>query len=212
MNDSVKPRHVWAVGRNYSDHAKEMNAAVPKQPLFFLKGGGTVKTSMTTSAKIYLPSWAKNIHHELELAYLIGRSDDKFVLTHITLALDLTERDIQAQAKKNGEPWTLAKSFTGSCPMGKWLPLANHNYFFELKVNSQSRQKGSLKDMIFSPMALLNFAVNHFPVEDGDVLLSGTPAGVNALITGDKIDASLMENASEAAAKTPLLACHWDVV
>lgn len=208
MNPKDTPRHIWAVGRNYSDHAKEMNAALPKQPLFFLKGGGTV----TTSEKIYLPLWAKNIHHELELAFLIEKSGDQTLLSHITLALDLTERDIQASAKKNGEPWTLAKSFTGSCPLGKWLKISDQNYFFELKVNGAVRQKGSLSEMIFNPKTLLSFAVNHFPVQDGDVLLTGTPAGVNALITGDKIDATLWESSSERDSKQPLLACHWDVV
>lgn len=208
MSQNLNIKHVWAVGRNYSDHAKEMNAALPKQPLFFLKGGGTV----TTSEKIYLPGWAKNIHHELEVAYKIEKFGDQTVLTHLTLALDLTERDIQTTAKKNGEPWTLAKSFTGSCPLGPWIIASENNYYFELSVNGALRQKGSLSEMIFNPKTLLSFAVNHFPVEDGDVLLTGTPAGVNALISGDKIDATLWESLPERGSKQPLLACHWDVV
>jgi acylpyruvate hydrolase len=203
-------QHVWAVGRNYSDHAKEMNAALPKQPLFFLKGGG----SISLETRIELPTWTQNIHHELELAYLISKKNDHYDLSHITLALDLTARDVQTAAKKNGEPWTLAKSFKHSCPVGPWIQLnsVKTNYFFQFSVNKTIRQKGCVEEMIFDPLTLLRFAEKHFPVQAGDVLLTGTPSGVNALNKGDKLVAQLWESKPETPAQRPLLACHWDVV
>ena len=206
----INHQHVWAVGRNYIDHAKEMNAVPPQQPMFFLKGGGTI----SLENKIELPTWTQNIHHELELAYLISKVNNQFVFSHVTLALDLTARDVQAAAKKNGEPWTLAKSFKQSCPLGPWLKLnsVKTNYFFRFSVNDIVRQNGCVEDMIFNPTTLLQFAEKHFPVQSGDVLLTGTPSGVNALIKGDKLEAHLWESMPETPAQKPLLACHWDVV
>lgn len=102
-------QNIWAVGRNYAAHAKEMNAPVPKTPLFFLKSGGC----LNSGTKIELPRWSQEIHHELEIAF---RVDDKLQLSHITLALDLTARDHQEAAKKSRPTMDFGKIFYGSLP------------------------------------------------------------------------------------------------
>ncbi len=195
-------RNIWCVGRNYADHAAEMKAEVPKTPMIFLKAG----TSVETGSKIQLPLWSKDVHHEVEIAYWI---DENLELTHLTLALDLTARDAQAEAKSKGTPWTLAKSFKGSCPLGSWISLQDagplDELFLELKRNDHVVQSGFAKEMIFKPETLLTFVKKHFPVSPSDILLTGTPAGVGPLKSGDVLQATLQ------SANRKLLACHWDV-
>ena len=197
-------RHIWAVGRNYVDHAKEMNADLPNSPLFFLKAGGC----LVDSSKITIPSWSNNIHHELEIALRVKEKNGALHFSEMALALDLTERDFQSEAKRKGQPWTLAKSFTGSCPVSSWISYdANTVYSFQLLVNGSLRQSGDTTKMIFSPAELLSFANTHFPIENGDILLTGTPAGVAQIHAGDHLDGRLI-----AAGKSePVLTCHWNV-
>lgn len=195
-------KNIWAVGRNYADHAAEMKAEIPKTPFFFLKAGSTNESG----SKIKLPKWSKDVHHELEIAY---RIDDNLSFSHITLALDLTARDAQAEAKSKGLPWTLAKSFKGSCPIGSWIDLneisAKESLKIELKKNNKIVQSGDLSQMIFKPDALLKFLKEHYPIEASDVVLTGTPAGVGPLASGDLLEATLRANSHT------LLTCLWDV-
>jgi 2-keto-4-pentenoate hydratase/2-oxohepta-3-ene-1,7-dioic acid hydratase in catechol pathway len=206
-NEAVMSRqitqNIWAVGRNYADHAKEMNAPVPKTPMFFLKSGGC----LNSGTKIELPKWSNNIHHEIEIALFV---DDKLNFSHITLALDLTARDAQETAKKAGQPWTLAKSFTGACPVGNWISLLDVGPFeqlrFDLKKNKTVVQAGKSSDMIFKPSQLLEFVKNHYPLSPNDIILTGTPEGVGPLASGDLLQAELRSE------KQSLLTCHWDVI
>lgn len=195
-------RNIWCVGRNYANHAAEMKAEVPTTPMIFLKAG----TSVETSSKIKLPVWSNDVHHELEMAYWI---DENLNLTHLTLALDLTARDAQSEAKAKGAPWTRAKSFTGACPLGSWVSLNDAGLFtelqFELKRNGRVVQSGAAQDMIFKPEALLEFVKQHFPVAPSDILLTGTPAGVGPLESGDSLEATLQSGPRK------ILTCHWDV-
>lgn len=199
-------RNVWAAGRNYADHAKEMKADVPANPVIFLKSG----TTISSGSVIHLPAWSKEIHHELEIAFWLN---EDLQFSHFTLALDLTARDAQADAKKNGLPWTLAKSFTDSCPLGPWLEVASvpnlESLQIELKINNETKQRGDAADMIFSPETLLKYVKAHFPVAAHDVLLTGTPAGVGPLRSGDKLEAILRDKTRSSQA--PLLVCQWDV-
>lgn len=178
----MKPRHIWAVGRNYIDHAKEMKADLPKEPLIFLKAGGCA----SSGDKIRLPKWSKEIHHEIELAL---KFDADLQFSEFALAIDLTERAVQAEAKTKGLPWTMAKSFTGACPITafkKFSSLADlEGLSVELEVNGTLRQKGFIKDFIFPIPVLRDYVVERFPVEEGDWLLTGTPAGVAQLKKGD---------------------------
>lgn len=198
--------NVWCAGRNYADHAKEMKAEIPKAPVVFLKAGTTV----SSGSVIHLPKWSQEIHHELEIAFWLN---ENLEFSHFTLALDLTARDAQTDAKKNGLPWTLAKSFKDSCPMGQWLDIGSvpnlESLQLELKINGETKQLGDVSQMIFSPQTLLNYIKEHFPVAPSDVILTGTPAGVGPLKNGDNLEAILRDKTRSAS--QPLLVCQWDV-
>ncbi len=195
-------RNIWAVGRNYADHVAEMKSELPKNPLIFLKAG----TTADGGSQIKLPIWSNDVHYELEIAFKI---DDKLSFSHLTLALDLTARDAQSEAKSKGNPWTLAKSFTGSCPIGSWISLSEistlENLEFNLQINKKTVQVGHANEMIFKPHYLLEYVKNHFPVAPFDLLLTGTPSGVGALKSGDCLEATL-----QSGGRT-LLTCLWNV-
>lgn len=199
-------RNVWAAGRNYADHATEMKADIPTTPVIFLKAG----TSITSGSVIRLPAWSKEVHHELEIAFWLN---EDLNFSHFTLAIDLTARDAQNIAKKNGLPWTLAKSFAHSCPLGPWISIDSlpslEPLQIELKINSKTQQLGDFSDMIFKPTVLLEYIKKHFPVAPYDVILTGTPAGVGPLKSGDKLEAVLRDKTQPTG--TPVLVCHWDV-
>ena len=191
--------NVWAVGRNYADHAKEMGCAstIPAddEPLIFLKAGSCV---VPPGRAVRLPKWSSEVHHEVELAFRFG-SDLQF--DAFAIALDLTARDVQAAAKKNGKPWTMAKSFTDSCPLGTAHVLGRDidpaSFEFSLAINGEVRQRGRAHDMIFPIEAVRYFVTERLPVQMGDWLLTGTPAGVAALRSGDHIMAEIKGHARE---------------
>lgn len=189
--------NIWAVGRNYADHANELGNAVPVptgEPMIFLKAGSC---AVPSGRDFFLPGWSQDIHHECEIALKFGGSSLEF--TEFTIALDLTARDAQSRLKAAGHPWTLAKSFTDSCPMGAPVPLSRlaggvrglEDLVFTLKVNGQLRQTGDPGDMIFKPEALREYVTKRFPVRDGDWLLTGTPAGVAKVQDDDVLEAEI---------------------
>ena len=145
------------------------------------------------------------MHHEVELGIIIGKTgtdiSESNAMEHIggyLLALDMTARDLQDFAKKNGHPWALAKSWNTSCPVSSFIPkekipnTADLNLW--LKVNGELKQNGNTKDMIFSVPFLISFLSRYFTLEEGDVILTGTPSGVGPVNNGDKIQAGLGEN------------------
>lgn len=202
MNSKLT-QNIWAVGRNYIDHAKEMNAEIPKEPFFFLKSGNCLETS----SHIKLPIWSNDVHHEIEIAF---RVDENLELSHFTLALDLTARDAQSLAKSKGLPWTQAKSFRGACPIGSWISLSDIqnilNLNFQLVVNQKTVQQGQLKNSVFKPQDLLNYVKNYYPLCAHDIILTGTPAGVGPINSGDSLLAQITYENRQ------ILACHWDVI
>lgn len=191
--------NVWCVGRNYAEHAKELGNEVPSEPLIFLKAGSAV----VHGAEIVLPAWAEDVHHELEIALRFG-TDLRFDAT--ALALDLTERAAQSRLKAKGQPWTLAKSFRGSCPMSAAIPFVPGPLRLRLDIDGELRQSGSDEQMIFSPEALREFVLARFPVEPGDWLLTGTPAGVGPIRPGQVLDAVLEDGSGRR-----LLRQSWQV-
>jgi acylpyruvate hydrolase len=188
--------NIWAVGRNYADHAKELGHATPEShsdPMIFLKAGSTIVENGETFS---LPRFSHDVHHECEIALQFANVERGHVeFSHITVALDLTARDIQNELKKKAHPWTLAKSFKSSCPIGPLTPLAHgldlQNLHFALSVNGQIRQRGASSDMIHSIEKVAKYVLAHFPVRSGDLLLTGTPAGVAPLHRGDRISAEI---------------------
>ena len=186
--------NIWAVGRNYADHAKELGNQVPAvagEPMIFLKAGSG---ALGNEATFHLPKFTQDIHHEVEIAL---RFDAQMKFSHVTVSIDLTAREVQNKLKSQGHPWTLAKSFRESCLLGPIVPLtpAMHlqNLDFSLKVNGQIRQNGNTKDMIHNIEKLRQYIVERFPVVEGDFLLTGTPAGVAALKTGDLLEAEIKD-------------------
>lgn len=178
-------QNIWAVGRNYVEHAKELGNSVPTEPMIFLKAGSSV---VKNGATFKLPSFSSDIHHEVEIAY---RFNDEFRFDEMTIALDLTAREVQSKLKAAGHPWTLAKSFKDSCPIGPFVKSSLEKLSFSLEVNGEIRQSGQTSDMIHSAEQLRLYVLERFPVVPGDLLLTGTPKGVSLLRSGDTLKASI---------------------
>ena len=190
---------IICVGRNYVDHAKELSNPVPSQPLLFLKPDTAV---LRDNQDFYYPEFSKNIQHECELVYRISREGKyirpKFVRSYIDgigLGIDFTARDLQAVAKEKGHPWTLAKMFNHSAPVSQMLDPDDYpnlqNLNFELKVNGEVKQKGATGDMIFPIEELVAFITQYITVKKGDLIFTGTPAGVGSVQVNDRLEASL---------------------
>lgn len=182
-------QNIWCVGRNYAEHAKELGNEVPTEPFFFLKAGSTA----TLNAKeILLPYWVEELHHEVELAL---QFDENLQIDEACIALDLTDREKQNQLKAKGHPWTLAKSFKGSCPISGFFPVNDleelKNLEISLKINGEYRQQGNTNQFVFPLEKLIDFARQHFPIMPGDLLLTGTPAGVGPFKKGDVLEAEI---------------------
>lgn len=183
---------VVCVGRNYADHVKELDNPPPTEPLLFIKPSTSV---VGFDAPLTPPFSRGELHYEIELALLVGET-----LRHVTedeaqrgivgigLAMDLTLRDVQSELKDKGHPWEISKAFDGACPLSDFLPLAqvpNWNALaFTLSINDEVRQHGDVSDMLFPIPMLVAEMSRHFTLEPGDVLLTGTPAGVGELPPG----------------------------
>jgi len=188
-------RKVVAVGRNYADHAKELGNAVPTKPLLFMKPASCY---ITAGQPIEIPLGCSELHHEIELGAIINKTckrvqEDK-AMSYVggyCLALDMTARDFQNEAKAKGHPWTMAKMFDTSLPVSDFIPTSSipdpANVNLWCKVNNELRQKGCTKDMIFSLPVLISYISQYFTLEEGDLILTGTPAGVGPVKSGDVI-------------------------
>lgn len=190
---------IVAVGRNYADHVREMGGGAADPPVLFLKpssalvaGGGTIA----------LPDFSNEVHHEVELVLRVGRGGTRLAADEAARAvdacgvgLDLTARDLQSEARKRGEPWAVAKGFDGSAPLSALVPVddvrALAGLELQLSVNGVPRQHGSVAQMILSLAELVAFVSTRFRLEPGDLLFTGTPAGVGPVRAGDVAVATL---------------------
>lgn len=181
------------VGRNYAEHARELNNPVPKQPLLFHKPA-TAFCELTDPLHLVRPG----LHFETELALLIGAplnahsTDPWSAVMGVSLALDLTDRELQAELKQAGHPWERAKAFDGALPLGPWLPVAQlpaqvADWSYRLELNGALRQHGQVNQMLCTPAPLLHLILADFSLQPGDVVLTGTPAGVGVLTEGDEL-------------------------
>jgi len=190
---------VVCVGRNYDEHIRELHHPVPAEPIFFIKPATSV---VSISEKITIPEYSDNCHHETELAVLFGsvltRADrptaEKGIVAY-GIGLDLTLRDIQRKMKQNGYPWEVAKAFDGACPLS---PFVKKEAFedpqdttLKLVVNGETRQESSTRRMIRPIFDLVSAASRFFTLAPGDVMLTGTPAGVSKLGSGDQLELEL---------------------
>lgn len=190
---------IIGVGRNYREHAKELNNPVPESPLIFFKPD----TALLRSNKdFYYPSYSQNIHFECELVVRISREgkyiQEEFVDTYLDgvgLGIDFTARDIQDECKKKGWPWTLAKGFNHSAPVSEFLPPDTfsdlHALHFRCAINGTDKQNGFTGDMIFSIPFLISYISQFITLKKGDLIFTGTPAGVGPVQVGDHLEAWL---------------------
>ncbi|SHO78458.1 Similar to S.cerevisiae protein FMP41 (Putative protein of unknown function) [Malassezia sympodialis ATCC 42132] len=191
-------RKIVAIGRNFADHAKELNNAVPTEPFFFLK---PTSSYIGSGQAIEVPRGVV-AHHEVELAVVIGKNGRDISIkesdSHIggyALAIDMTARNMQEKAKKSGLPWSAAKGFDTFTPISDLIAKEQipdpHNVDLWLRVNGDMRQNGNTKDMIFSIPELISYVSSIMTLETGDVLLTGTPKGVSKIQDGDEVVAGL---------------------
>ena len=190
---------LFCIGRNYAKHIQEMKSENTADPVVFLK---TRNSILINNAALTLPPSSGNVHHEVELVLLIGKKaeniSEKDALKYVTgygVGLDLTARDIQSKAKRDGLPWTLAKGLRGFAPLGNFLAYKHDHDFSSLAlsimVNNEMRQNGNTSDMIFSAAELIAYLSKQFTLHPGDLIFTGTPEGVSKLSEGDHIYASL---------------------
>ena len=179
---------VYCVGRNYAAHAKEMGADDRKPPFFFTKPS----YSIITGDVIYPPN-TEDLQYEVELVLAVGEDMSIF---GFAVGVDLTRRDLQGQAKKDGKPWFRGKSFVGSAPISRIIPIEGLEELsgleLRLMVNGELRQSGSCADMIWLPEELLCEMAADVPLKQGDIIFTGTPEGVGKINTGDFIEASIL--------------------
>lgn len=190
---------VVCVGRNYAEHARELNNPVPTEPLLFIKPATAV---VPLTDEIVLSPARGPVHYETEIALLIGEtlsgelSDQQAgaAIYGIGLALDLTLRELQDQLKAKSHPWERAKAFDGACPLSAFVKpdqLILTDIALQLKINGELRQQGSSADMLTPILSLLRQIAAVFTLQPGDVVITGTPAGVGMLHGGDRLELSI---------------------
>lgn len=195
----AKPSKIICVGRNYADHAKELGSEAPDTPILFIKPPSSL-TSLNDG--ITWQAGLGSCHFECELTIQIGQTlknatetDARAAISGVTLGLDLTMRDLQNSLKDQGYPWERAKSYDGSCMLGEWLSpdiisdYKNARYTF--KLNGETRQIGETEKMLFDIVGLVAHISETFTLEKGDVIMTGTPAGVGPLTSGDQLEMTL---------------------
>jgi fumarylpyruvate hydrolase len=194
---SFPVRRVYCVGRNYAEHAQEMGYTGREPPFFFLKpADAVVPVALGETGCIAYPPLTQDLHHEVELVVAIGRGGRCIAAAeaaqHIygyAVGLDMTRRDLQAQMKKQGRPWCIGKAFDQSAPMGPIVPRVQTGPLtagaISLQVNDQPRQRGDLSQLIWSVDEIIEQLSQAWALEPGDLIFTGTPAGVGAVQRGD---------------------------
>ena len=207
---------IVCVGRNYAEHAKELNNPIPNSPILFIKPASSVVSFGPT---ISIPKNQGSVHHELEIAILIGQPLKSATpvqvaegIVGVGLALDLTLRDVQTKLKEKGHPWELAKSFDGACPLTNFVSVPEMQpeqwqaFTLMLEKNGHAQQQGSSGEMLFQIIPLIAHISEHFSLQPGDVILTGTPAGVGPLQVGDSLSCQLsLENNTLLTSETAVV-------
>jgi 2-keto-4-pentenoate hydratase/2-oxohepta-3-ene-1,7-dioic acid hydratase in catechol pathway len=189
---------IICIGRNYAEHAKEMNSALPTEPLYFLKPD----TALLKEGDFYFPKFTSDLHFECELVVRIEKVGKHIAqefahkyYTHFTLGIDFTARDIQQECKEKGLPWERAKGFDHSAPLSNtWIPkneIDLQTAEFKLFQNDALKQLGQPKDFIFSIDQVIAYVSQYLTLKTGDLIFTGTPAGVGPVQIGDKLRAEL---------------------
>ena len=190
---------IVCVGRNYALHAQELGNALPTEPVIFLKPETALLPARATAP---IPSFTQDLHYECELVIRIGKEAKNVTpeaagdyIDAVTLGIDFTARDLQEELKKKSLPWERAKAFDGSAAVGDFLPAGDfpnlQDLHFTLTKNDQPAQQGHTGDMIFTVAALLSYVSRYFTLQAGDLLFTGTPAGVGPVKSGDTLRGTL---------------------
>lgn len=192
---------IIAIGRNYIEHAKELNNAIPESPVIFMKPDTAL---LKDNRDFYYPEFSKDIHYEVEVVVRICNEgkhvSEKFAHKYydaVGLGIDFTARDLQADLKKKGLPWEVAKAFDHSAIISPLLPKEEfeniQNIDFSLKLNDAEVQRGNTANMIFSIDQLISYISQRITLRKGDLLYTGTPAGVGPVNIGDRLEGFLHE-------------------
>ena len=198
-NEKFPVGKIVCVGRNYSEHAKELGNEVPTKPLVFLKPNSSL---IFSGDKILYPTFSNEMHHEVELVLLIGKeiknaniSEAEDAIKAYGVGLDMTLRDLQTKLKEKGHPWTIAKGFDTSAVISDFISKKDYSLTFEeriiLSVNGVKRQDEQLDKMIFNPAEIVEYLSSLMTLNRGDLIYTGTPAGVGKVNKGDKIFAQI---------------------
>lgn len=190
---------ILCIGRNYAEHARELNNAVPTEPVVFMKPDTCL---LRNEDDFYIPDFSSDIHYECELVVKIAKNgkyiDEQFALDYIheiTVGIDFTARDIQQKQKEKGLPWEVAKAFDGSSPIGLSIPFSSLKnpkaISFSLNQNGKTVQSGNSADMIHSFAKIISYCSRYFTLKTGDLIYTGTPAGVGPVSIGDTLEAFL---------------------
>ena len=186
---------VIAIGRNYSEHAKELNNPIPDKPVIFIKPDTAVSKN---NRPFYYPEFSSDIHYEIELVLKIAKEGKhiapKFASKYyeeIGLGVDFTARDLQTELKSKGLPWELAKGFDNSAPVSDFVPISDFKNLqdlnFSLSINGELKQQGNTKNMLFSFDEIIAFVSQYITLKKGDLIFTGTPPGVGKINIGDKL-------------------------
>lgn len=193
---------IFAIGRNYAEHIKELNNERPDEPVIFTKPDTAV---IRNNGPFYYPEFSKDIHHEVELVLRISKEgkniQEKFASKYydaIGVGIDFTARDLQQKAKEKGLPWDIAKGFNGSAPISdKFLLVSDfkdlQNINFSLSINGEVRQQGNTSLMLFNFDYIIAYLSKYFTLRTGDLIFTGTPKGVGPVKVGDRL-AAYIEN------------------
>jgi acylpyruvate hydrolase len=190
---------IFCIGRNYADHARELNHPVPEEPVFFMKPDSAI---IKNNKPFFLPGFSSDLHYEVEIVLKICRLgkniDKKYAHRYyndIGIGIDFTARDLQRKAIKLGEPWEIAKAFDSSAPISKFIKkdrLPDINAInFQLDINDKTVQKGNTNDLIFSFDEIIAYLSRFSTLKLGDLIFTGTPSGVGPVKIGDHLSASI---------------------
>ncbi len=189
---------IICIGRNYSEHAKELKNEVPDKPVVFLKPQTAV---LKDNKPFYHPEWSSDIHYETELVLQVSKEgkyiEEKFAhkyFSEVTVGIDFTARDLQSQQKAKGLPWEIAKAFDNSAVAGVFHPLpanAANGITFSMNLNGKEVQRGNTNDMLFPFAKIIAYASQFFTLQVGDLIYTGTPVGVGPVKPGDRLEGFL---------------------
>jgi acylpyruvate hydrolase len=190
---------IICVGRNYADHAKELNNEVPVAPVIFMKPKGAL---LLPGKPLYYPEFTDDLQYECEVVVRIVKNgkfiQEKFAHKYygqVTVGIDFTARDVQREQQKKGLPWEIAKAFDGSAAVGSFEPITVetdvHNLAFQLTKNGETVQDGHTRQMIFTVDKIIAYVSKYFTLNIGDMIFTGTPAGVGPVNGGDTLEGYL---------------------